>query len=327
MARGAARSMGWLALAAALFAALFVALGFTPGDVGRALLATPGWLFATVVATTFANQLIGASRWRTAAVWLSPDAARLRFHDMLEATVWGSLLGQLMPMQLSLSLGRLWHAREARGGWVVGTTLYEQMFDLVVLSAGGAGALLVLLLGASPAASLAVALGAVIAGCVAIHQLFAIGHVFARKLGASALPGARHAARLVEPLARARSAPPLTVATLAAWSVARLPVLALRSTVVAIVFAQGADWLTVVIGYPAIGLASAMPILPGGMGVTEWTWTGLLVLAGATASAAGIAAVVMRIVNLVALVLVLLLVLALRLLHPRAAAASLAPSR
>lgn len=322
MLRATARSLAWLAFALALLAALFVSLGIGLHELGQALLATPAWLFAVAFATTFANQLIGVARWRTATRWLSPEAPRLEFQDMLEATVWGSLYGQILPMQVSLALGRFWRARDARGSWVVGTTLYEQLFDLLVLSVGAACAVVVLAIKVNATTSAILFFAAVAASCLAMRRIFALGCTIADCVANRGGMWAAHASAMIAPLARAKAAPARVLASMSGWSLLRLPVLALRAVAFVMVFAPSADWTVVAIGYPAIGLASAAPMLPAGLGITEWTWIGLLMLAGAAATGAAIAAVVMRVVNLVALLGVLLLVLALRRVSPGQVAAS-----
>jgi len=288
-------------VSAALLALLFLKLDISLADLGVAFGKTPKWLLLAVLATTAVIQAITSWRWKIAIDWLSPDHGRLSFLELLNATTVGTALGQVLPMQVSLSLGRWWLAREARGKWIVGTTLYEQMFDFVVLCAGAIGAAVAIVLAGSPAVSLAVFAVAVACGTLAVRHAFSAGHWIAVRM----VRGKGHIAaigeRLAGPLATAKGAPTRVLVVLGTTSIAKLLLLVVRAVAIAAVFAPAARMWTVAIGYPLIGLAVANPFTPGALGVAEWSWTGLLMLAGSSASAAGVAAIVLRILNLTAL--------------------------
>jgi uncharacterized membrane protein YbhN (UPF0104 family) len=286
------------ALAIFLVVLLFRVHNITLGDIGDALATTPPWLLAAVFALTFGNQLAGVARWRAATTWLSPATPRMNFAAMLEATTWGAFLGQLIPPQFSMAFAR-WAV--ARNGAAVGVTLYEGLFDFVILGSGALAALAVFTLGLGASASLALFLFAILLGCLSVRWVMKIGHVFTARLAATQMPGAGLAARVSAPLERASRAPAGILATLSVWSFARMALLALRTVVIARAFLPGAHWTTVMIGYPVVGLAVSVPFLPGGLGLVEWSWTGLLVLAGAGASAAALAALVFRIINFLAI--------------------------
>lgn len=302
--------LSWIASALALLVLLFHLLGVTLSELGAALSALPGWAFAAVIAITLANQLVGVARWRTAINWFTPLIPRPSFREMFETTVWGSFLGQVLPPQVSMPLTR-WAV--SRNSWVVGTTLYEQLFDLVVLLAGSAGALLVFAFALPSGIAFAVFLLTLLAGCLAIrivfHGLLALALVY----GESGLPMASLAKRAINPLEQARLAPASVLATLSAWSILRLGLLALRVVIVAAILLPGVNLSVVAAGYPVAGLAMALPIMPAGLGLAEWSWTGLLVLAGATGSASATAAISFRIVNLVGLGALLIALLPFRM--------------
>jgi uncharacterized membrane protein YbhN (UPF0104 family) len=296
---------GWAVVSVALLALLFLKLDISLADLGVAFGNTPAWLLLVVLGATAVIQAITSWRWKIAIDWLSPDHGRLRFLELLNATTVGTALGQVLPMQVSLSLGRWWLARETRGKWIVGTTLYEQMFDLVVLLAGGIGAAVAISLSAAPAVSLAVFAIAVACGTLAVRHAFSTGHwVAVRMAGFKGLMGAL-GAKLVAPLGTARAAPTRVLVLLGTTSIAKLLLLVVRAVAIAAVFAPAARLWTVAIGYPLIGLAVANPFTPGALGVAEWSWVGLLILAGSSATAAGVAAIVLRVMNLSALGVVL----------------------
>ena len=308
----------WAVLSLSLVALLFIKLDISLGDIGLAFRRTPPWLFALIILLTLSIQALASYRWQVAIEWLSPHASRIGFLDLLKATTFGTALGQVLPLQVSLSLGRWWSTREMRGKWIVGTTLYEQLFDLVVLCAGGIGALFVLFFTTSPTTSIAAFVIAVAGGSLGVRYLFSIGHMLAARLARSNGLGSRLGARIAGPLETARKAPTRVLFLLSATSIAKLFLLVLRTVFVAAIFAPDARLWTVAAGYPLVGLAIANPVMPGGLGVAEWSWTGLLVLAGSAASIAGVAAILLRILNLTALGIILVVLAGLKFARRRA---------
>lgn len=310
MARHPSLLAAWIALAFILVALLFRFAGIGVDDLIRALGMTPAWLLGASVAVAFLNQLVGVARWRTALAWLSPSAPALGILPMLEATTWGSIAGQVLPPQLSMTAARWSMARHPSA---IGTTLYEQLFDFMVLAAGAAAATAVLALKLGPVPSIAFFAIALLGGCLAIRWLTHVGHILAARYVRTGYWGVAFAARLDEPLVRASRAPAHVLGVLFAWSVIRLALMTLRVVLIVGVFAPAADWTTVAIGYPISGLAMAIPILPAGLGLAEWSWTGLLVVSGATAAAAALTALIFRVINFAGLAAVLLALVLLRL--------------
>jgi hypothetical protein len=301
---------GSTGLAVALIALLFRSMRVGLDDLFVTLGTMPGWLLAAVCLLTFANLMAAVARWYTAAAWLSPTAPKIGYLAMLEATAWGAFLGQLIPPQFSMSISR-WAA--ARNGAAVGVTLYEGLFDFVILGSGAVAALAALGFQTTNGASMLLFGLAILLGCISIRWMMAAGCKLAALLAATHLPGARLAAVLAVPLDRASQAPAGTLAALLAWSFFRMVLLSLRTVLIACILLPGIEWGTVAIGYPIVGLAISVPFLPAGLGLVEWTWTGLLVSAGALAPAAAIAAVSIRLVNLAALAIVVLALLPFRM--------------
>ena len=307
----------WLTIsalaAAALVVILFHVVGATGRDVVDALLGAPLWMLAALTFLTGANKLIGAAKWGAAARWLAPDARAPRFWRRVELTAIGSLFGQLAPVQLANAAVRWLEARgRGEGGDAVGATLYEQVFDLIALIAFGAcGAAILWLAPSAPvalallAATAAVSLAAFGFGC-------RVAAVLCRRVG-DRIGGAPFLDRAGEAFARAAAAPFPVSARLFAWSSLRVAATAGRLVVAVIVFAPAASPLLAAAGYPLAGLALAAPIFPAGIGLAEWTLSGLLVLAGAAASAAAVTAVAFRLANLASLIVVLALLAGARL--------------
>lgn len=299
----------WLMAALFLVASLFQMLGITLADVGRMIEAAPAWIFVAVSAITLANLVIGVARWQTAKAWLSPASPPVAFGTLLEATTWGALLGQVTPPQLSMSVAR-WVA--VRNSASVGVTLYEGLFDLVALGSGAIAGIAILELHLGSSASVALFILASLAGCLSVRKAMSAGHLLCRHFSRGGTRGAILAANLADAFERAGSAPVKTLTILSAWSFARVLLLSVRALLVATAFLDHFNGVTVLIGYSVIGLIKGLPVMPAGLGIAEWTWTGLLVLAGAAAPAAAVTAVAFRVVNLAALAAVMLVLLAVR---------------
>ena len=300
---------GSLILPLALMVLLFGVLGVTLDELAGSLARTPAWLFAAVLMITFANQAISVVRWRAAARWLNPQAEIVGWGPALEATAWGSFIGQFLPLQLSMALAR-W--ARSRNRTTVGATLYEQLFDLLILLSAGGGAALLLGLRGNPEMAFVMLSLAIGASCLGVRWLLAGSSALASAISSSRLPAPAFVAELVDPLRQASGAPPRLLALMVGLAVLRLAILALRAVLVASVLIGALNWITVVIGYPIVGLALGVPFLPAGLGVADWSLTGILVLAGAAAPAAAMTAAAFRVINIVTLGALLLALLPFR---------------
>ena len=288
-----------LAAGLLLVAALVVMLDLDGASIIAATKQVSAPVFITAALLTLVNQLIGVARWRLATVWLAPDADMGGYLAMLRSTLAGSLLGQVLPMQAAMPMAR-W--AQTRGGWSVGTTLYEQLFDLVTLIAAAIGAAASLALGFSGWMAVSIFFGVTVLGCAATRPALSVLGMMAGHYQRRNLPAAKLASTFDDGLQRAASAPTQLLAAMSALSLLRLLVLIARATILAVALIPAISAMHVALGYPVVGLIMAIPISPAGLGIAEWTWTGVLMAAGAGASAAGLAAIAFRIINLLALI-------------------------
>ena len=302
----------WFGTAILLVALLFHLLRITPADVGRMVKTTPAWLLLVVSALTLSNLIAGVARWEAAKAWLSPNSPPVPFWALVEATTWGALLGQIVPPQLSMSAAR-WAA--VRNSSVVGITLYEGLFDLLVLGSGALAGAAILELHMGGTASLGIFALASLVGCLSIRRAMTVGNFLCGHYAATGTAGAALAGRLAVAFERASDAPAATLAVLSGWSFLRLVILSVRAFLIASAFLPHFDGVTILIGYPLVGLIKGLPLFPAGLGISEWTWTGLLVLAGAAAPAAALTAVTIRLVGFAGLVTIMLVLLPIRLLR------------
>ncbi len=292
-----------IVLAVLLVALLFWQFDLSLSDLGHSLASVPVWAFGAVFGLTLINQVIGVIRWQRVTVSLFPDAARPAFLPALTATSWGSFLGQVLPVQLAMTAAR-WVLIKRSGA--VGSTLFEQLMDLVVLSAASAAAVLVLMLGAPAFVGVLTLL--VLIGCAVLGLPLALMLVAGLIANATrpTPPISAQGQKVSAVLIAMAELPRGLIHWLLAWSTARLAVLALRMVIMVAVLIPAMDLGLVALGYPIVGLAIGIPITPAGLGTADWTWTALLVLAGTGAAAAALAALVARCLNFLALLMIVI---------------------
>ncbi|MGI9394013.1 MAG: lysylphosphatidylglycerol synthase transmembrane domain-containing protein [Boseongicola sp.] len=299
------RSAIWIAasflLAFALLAVLFKVFKAQPQNVLDAATAVPPTVVLFVAVLSFANQLVGAMKWRISLRELSPDAKSISLFNMSEATAFGALFGQFLPPQISAAAARWAYSRQThRAGAVVGSTLFEQLFDFVVLLAAAFSGLAILGFGYQ--------------GIIAAFYfvLLAAGALAAVRIGLKGIGAALHRSSsdslraLADAVLRAGSMSATNLLQLTGLSIIRLILVGLRACLIVIAIFPEIDPVVIALGYPVTGLAMAIPIVPAGIGAAEWTWTGLMVLAGAAAAPAAAASVVVRLINMIALAIVLI---------------------
>jgi len=284
---------------------LFSSFSLSAQDAFTALLSTPLWLYAVVICCTFSNQVVGALKWQVAAQHVAQPNAGPSFFRMVELTTLGALFGQLIPVQLSTLLAR-WFlvGREVRGsGYAARATIYEQTFDLILIIAGTAGGLAVIVLSLQPATGLVTMACVVGAFLLGLRRcLRGIAAVF-RAMQDRGL-WVRVAAPATEGFSRAALARVGTLGVLSLLSLLRLVLVGVRAVAVLAFFAPETASLLVFTASPGIALLSALPIAPAGLGMAEWSWSAILVLGGTAAPVAAVAALTVRLTNVVALLVV-----------------------
>ena len=305
----------WTAFGLALIGALFWTLDVSLGQVIAAALSTPPLAFFTVVILTFLNKVVGMLKWRAAARHIADPGEVPSALRMIELTALGAFLGQLLPLQVATLLSR-WLLLDSSGrksGLAVRATIFEQVFDLIILTGGTVAGLLMLILGLSMTGAFGALVGVVGILLVFFRPLLRFGVWSLRRLErVQALSG--FCGTAAAGFSRAADAPWAVVFSLCSYSLARLVLVGLRAVVILGVFAPTTAAWFVFVASPGIGLLTALPVTPAGLGVAEWTWSAVLVLGGTTASVAAIAAVNVRLVGMLAQLLVVFAVSAARYL-------------
>lgn len=296
----------WTCTGLLLIWVLFRTLDVTFADIANASLSTPLWLLAAVTGLTFANQIIGTLKWQASARYLATPVATPGFLRLVELTSLGAFFGQFIPVQISTILTRwLLLDRETReAGHVFKASLFEQVFDLVLVLAGSFAAIVVFSSGQPAGMAFVTFLCSVTVILLCFRWTTRLGAVVCGGIARSGYFEGT-ASRTSKAFAQASEAPMAIVLVLTSYSLVRLIIVGLRAVLVFLVFAPDtASWL-VFVASPGIGLLSALPLTPAGLGVVEWSWSAVLMMGGTVASVAVVAALFLRLINMVALVLII----------------------
>ncbi len=288
-----------------LIYALFRTFGATGADFMAALSRSPWQLYAAITIILILNNLVGVFKWRAAIRWLDPAAAMPPVIASFEAAIFGALFGLLMLPQVTSAAARwlVLKRNGGRGSLAVSTTFYEQVCDLFMLTTAGIAGFVILLFALGPMVGGLLAVAAFAAALIAMGPIFAAGAVVFAGIRRP-FPAGRIAGGLdtvAEVLRRLAAAPWRASLTMMSYSALRLALQIGHGLVIALVFTPTAAPTLVAAGVPAGVFAAALPISPSGLGIADWTWGGMLVLAGATPIAAAVATLASRVAYVIAL--------------------------
>lgn len=288
-----------------LIFALFRTFGATGADFMQALSQAPWQIHAAVTIILILNNLVGVLKWRAAIRWLDPAAGMPPMVASFAASIFSALFGLLLLPQVTAAAARwlVLKRNGGRGSLAVSTTFYEQACDIFILTTAGLAGLVILIFapgllvgGLLVAAAFAIAL-------IATGPIFAVGAALFAGIRRLCPPGriADGCGTVSEVLRRLAAAPWPAALTMMSYSALRLVLQIGHGLAITLVFAPTAAPALVAAGVPAAVLAAALPISPSGLGVADWTWGGMLVLAGATSAAAAIATLASRVAYMIAL--------------------------
>lgn len=293
----------WFGVGLALVCLLPVWFGLRVSDIVHGLAAVPGTAILALIVAQALVVLAGARKWQIVLGTLPDRPVKLPFGLCSDATTFGALIGQVLPIQIVTPAIRGWLARRhdvplARS---VGGSVYEQMIDFLVLAAAASASLMLWLLGAGAgagtgsAAALAGTLAVLAALTLAIRPMLAAMSGVATVLARGAL--ARPMRQLSAGLTEAARLPVGALRMLVSLGLLRYGLLAAINVGTMCLLVPSVDPWLLLAAYPAILLVMSAPVFPGGLGVTEISWAGLLVAAGSTAPQAVEAALVLRILS------------------------------
>ena len=283
-----------------------------------------GWLtFICVLILTAANLAFGTIKWLAVMRSLVCEVgSHPRFVDGMLTTTVGALLGQAMPVQLGVALTRSLAGRLGIGrspGVNLGATAYEQIFDLLVLSIAGAISVLGMILRPSQLGWWTLILATTSLGALFSSRFLHLLHAFAEWCCTLPFTQGQHRliARLGAASANIAELPPSFFAQQFVLSALRYVAVVLRAILVLSALGMSVFTIPAIISFPLVQTIGILPITPGNLGVIEWTWSGVLVYAGAAINAAALFAVTTRIVNVAAQITILAFLFAFRWLSVR----------
>lgn len=288
-----------------LIYALFRTFGAAASDFMQELSQAPWQLHAAVTTIVILNNLVGVLKWRAAIRWLDPATAMPPMVASFEASIFGSLFGLLLLPQVTAAATRwlVLKRNGGRGSLAVSTTFYEQVCDIFMLTTAGLAGLVILILAPGPMIGGLLVVAAFATALIAMRPIFAAGAAVFAGIRRLLAPGriAAGSGTVAEVLRRLAAAPWRASLAMMSYSALRLVLQIGHGLAIVFVFAPTASPTLVAAGVPAAVLAAALPISPSGLGVADWTWGGLLVLAGATPVAAAIATLASRVAYMIAL--------------------------
>lgn len=243
-----------------------------------------------IIALTYANLALSVFKFRL----LTADAPP--FSAVLFSTSAGALLGQIMPVPVAVALARGWQAKltGASATRFAASSLHEQVFDLLTAAAAALAGIAFISWGGVPAL--------ILFGVAMIIMIFA-GQMI---LGMVARMTRPHP-RISEWFDGAARLPQAIIRQLLAASALRYLMGLSRALVVLWLCGLAYTAPAVTAAYPLLQFAIVIPLSPGGLGVVEAGWTGVLTLAGAALGQAAFFAIALRIAALIAQACVLVL--------------------
>jgi uncharacterized protein (TIRG00374 family) len=305
--RTIAFAVAMLGLAALLLWWLTVSAGIAADDVWRAARRPPLAALALIVLCSLLHLVCSGLKWLLVLRRVAPEeTARFGLAFASFYSGLGAMLGNVVTTHVSGLLvrsiaARLHHRVPALRGAT--SSVYEQAFDAGVQLLAGLLSLFALLGHWSPAAFVAGLLGVFVAAIPAMlwlaRRLVSYG---ARLSGDGAAPkglGAR-ARRFVATCVALGLLTPRMLLSLYLLSVLRLCLLILRSLLIALFAGYAFVASDVAMGFPLIQVMQIFAPTPGGFGVVEWSWSGLLVFHGFSLERAAAFAYVHRILSIVA---------------------------
>lgn len=282
---------------------MFLISGLQFSDLWRGIKAVPLVVFVLIILVQSLILLIAAVKWRIILDKLPGSERSLPLGDALGATTWGALAGQVLPIQLVTPPIRAWVARKHKisAARAIGTSVFEQVFEVLILAAMAAMSVLIITF----QFSLTVTLGATLALAVVATLLVGPGlQAFSKVLAVIAGVSANSVAALLSKLSGAAQdaakLPRKALFQLTSLSFLRYALLAGLNVWILALVAPSVDPLTLIFAYPLILLVISLPFIPGGLGVVELTWVGVLVGAGLSSPEAVEAALVVRIISTMA---------------------------
>jgi len=288
------RYLGGGILGIVLLAFLPALAGTDWGMVFGILSMIPLWAWALIILGQAAIVLAGSAKWRLLLARLPDNPQRIPFRAATRATTLGALLGQILPIQIVTPLTRAWVARhhDISTGRAVGASLMEQLFEVIALAAAATGSVTLFAFGEIGPASVGAAFGAAV---LVLMGVTAGLNTLARFLGGLGLRSGL-LGKLSQTAGIAASLPRGATFGLLLLSLFRYGLLVGLNVGIFALLLPGIDLTVLILAYPLIIAVLSFPVFPGGLGVVEATWVGVLATSGIDTATAVEAALALRII-------------------------------
>lgn len=295
--RNSIRALIPLALGCILFGTVFLFTDLNVGAIVRSLHAVPFASLAWFTALTLALVFISALKWKFV---VRRQHSGLSTYAFFKHTLTGYSLNLFLPVFVSTVVVRSWAHRRVSGivpAKNIGTTLWDQGFDLLVALCAAPFGLLFLAGRMDALQSIALCLLVWTVCCLlwsysAMPLLRILGTMCGHLpfLGQKAQP-------LFEAAAKSSVVGRVEIAKLFCLSILRAAILLTRVAVLAEGLGFGRAWPAVVAAFPPIQAMGVISLTPGNLGIAEWGLVGLLSLAGISTTLAATYAIVRRLLN------------------------------
>lgn len=293
-----------LPVAMALVGLLVAFSGMTLAGLSAAIALVPLWVWPLIAAAQALMVVLAGWKWQMLLRDMSGGADRIGLATATGATTLGTLAGQVLPIQIVTPMARAMIARRdgippARA---LGSSVFEQLFDLLALAVFVATIAVLWLIGAGVATGMALATLAALLATLLVRPAL---RLCARVLSALSLAGG-----LAGGMRRAALLPLPNLMAPMAVSILRLALVAAINVGILLVIVPGADAGALLMMVPATQFVSAVPVVPAGLGLVEAGWAGVLIAQGIPAAEAAAAALSLRIISTVPFLVVSPLLLA-----------------
>ncbi|WP_413719775.1 lysylphosphatidylglycerol synthase transmembrane domain-containing protein [Silicimonas sp. MF1-12-2] len=224
---------------------------------------------------------LAAMKWRIVIAQTSSAEKNVPLGPAISATATGVLIGQVISIQVGVPVARIWVAKKfgLNAKAATGSSLYEQALDLLTLVFAALASILATFLNAS---ILLLSLLACLLMPVAVLTLPIISAPCTALLNRFDPPPYLDGVRriVVESLSAIARQDTGALMWLAALSLVRYILITIVNVWIVVSLLPEVDWLTLTSSIPLILLAMSLPFLPAGLGLTEITLGGILVLQG-----------------------------------------------
>ncbi len=305
----------WAGIGVAIIVALFNISDLTVAGLAAIVMSVQLWIYVALASLQAAILLLASVKWQIVLSQFPIGGRVLPLKDALAGTTLGTLAGQVLPIQLVTPFARAWVARphQISTTRAVGTSVFEQVFEVLVLLTMGLVSVLVLVAKLGPVLS---GLSALIVGLVVVTLIAPVFHIL-RKFSlwfSGYLPAmvAKSFAAVEKALQQASDFPKRILFQLTALSFLRYLGMVTLNVWTISVLLPGSDLLLLTLAYPTVLLVMSLPFIPGGLGIVEVTWTGVLIAQGIEPAEAVQVALSLRVVSTIAFLAIVPLLLMFR---------------